>query len=625
MIIKAISAKNFLKYGDLQLTGLPERGVIGVRGNNESGKSSIGELVSYALFGQTFANTEEQSARLISWGEGEGWVKVTFTVGDGETYEVSRVVDMDGNHGARLDRPGGDPEAPVARGCEAVTEAVAQLAGFGFDEFVETFYLAQREIISPHPQSAALKSIAGLAVLERLEDNFEAQIGAEREVSDQAQRDSELISREIQELGVREDELEELERQVEELRRERAERENASNALSSAMRNYRESSEKAAAVAGKKGAAGFLSFLSLVLAAAAGGGWYLLAKMPGHPIAQKISVALPQAQPLWFLIAGGVFGALFLIFWMRSAALKKYAGAAAVPAKDLADKLESTHRRFPPENAEDEDEEGQGSEAAPDAINALCRRLKEFQPDPAEVQKSVGAEAERVHAIAEEKSARIDELDEVIGAERAKREKAGALETRRQELAEKAASRAQECARRELAIELLQGAERHMLHRFNAELRNMVATLLPMFTENRYEHLQITEDLSVRVFSNKKRDYMELSEISAGTQRQIMLALRLALAEQLHALAVSGKQFMFLDEPFAFFDEDRTRETLKVFSNFHEDISQVFVVAQNFPAGSEFAMEIECDGDAERLVIGDSAEPSPSAASVPDDSPSVDA
>lgn len=612
MIIKAISANNFLKYEDLQLSDLPEHGVIGVRGNNESGKSSIGELICYALFGQTFANNEGEGAKLISWGEGEGSVKVTFTAGGDTTYEVSRVVDMDGNYAARLDRAGDDE--PLARGCEAVTDAVAELVGFGFDEFIETFYLAQREIISPHPQSAALKSIAGLAVLEQLEDDFQEEITAERNAADQARRDSDRIEREIQDLGVREDELGDLERQAEGLRKERAERENASNALSSAMRAYREASERASAVAGQKGVAGFLSFLSLVLAVVSGGVWYLLEKMPAHPVGQKITAAVPQAQPMWFLIGAAVLAALFLIFWMRSATLKKHAGAAAAPAKELAEKLESTHRRFPPEGATDEganDDAAAGAEAAPAAeqINALTRRLKEFQPDPAEVEKTVDQEAERVRAAAEEKSARIDQLDEAIGAERAKREQAEALQTRGRELQQKADAREDERAHRELAIELLQGSERHMLHRFNAELRNMVATLLPLFTENRYEHLQITEDLSVRVFSNKKRDYMELSEISAGTQRQIMLALRLALAEQLHALAVPGKQFLFLDEPFAFFDEDRTRETLKVFGDFHEDITQVFVVAQHFPAGSEFALDIECDGDEDKLVVGETPPP----------------
>ncbi len=57
---------------------------------------------------------------------------------------------------------------------------------------------------------------------------------------------------------------------------------------------------------------------------------------------------------------------------------------------------------------------------------------------------------------------------------------------------------------------------------------------------------------------------MDLAEISSGTQRQMMLALRLALSRELINRAVKLRQFLFLDEPFAFFDDERTRSALSV-------------------------------------------------------------
>ena len=44
--------------------------------------------------------------------------------------------------------------------------------------------------------------------------------------------------------------------------------------------------------------------------------------------------------------------------------------------------------------------------------------------------------------------------------------------------------------------------------------------MLPLFTDGRYEHLQIDDGLKVRVFSNDKRDFMDLEEVSSGTQRR---------------------------------------------------------------------------------------------------------
>ena len=54
MIINSVSAQNVLKYKSLDLHDLPAQGIIAVSGLNESGKSSIGETVCFALFGRTF-------------------------------------------------------------------------------------------------------------------------------------------------------------------------------------------------------------------------------------------------------------------------------------------------------------------------------------------------------------------------------------------------------------------------------------------------------------------------------------------------------------------------------------------------------------------------------------------
>ncbi len=70
----------------------------------------------------------------------------------------------------------------------------------------------------------------------------------------------------------------------------------------------------------------------------------------------------------------------------------------------------------------------------------------------------------------------------------------------------------------ELAVELLQGSMREISYQFNQKIRGLVSKTLPLFTENRYEHLQIDEDLTVRAFSSEKRDFMDLEEISSGTQ-----------------------------------------------------------------------------------------------------------
>jgi exonuclease SbcC len=55
MIINRIRSEHVLKYAELDLHHLPQGGLIAISGPNESGKSTIGEIVCFALFGRTFS------------------------------------------------------------------------------------------------------------------------------------------------------------------------------------------------------------------------------------------------------------------------------------------------------------------------------------------------------------------------------------------------------------------------------------------------------------------------------------------------------------------------------------------------------------------------------------------
>ena len=52
MIIKSLYCKNFMKFRVLDLREIPDKGLIGIIGENEAGKSTIGEAISFGLFGK---------------------------------------------------------------------------------------------------------------------------------------------------------------------------------------------------------------------------------------------------------------------------------------------------------------------------------------------------------------------------------------------------------------------------------------------------------------------------------------------------------------------------------------------------------------------------------------------
>jgi exonuclease SbcC len=153
------------------------------------------------------------------------------------------------------------------------------------------------------------------------------------------------------------------------------------------------------------------------------------------------------------------------------------------------------------------------------------------------------------------------------------------------------------------SLKMLKRAAEDSIKAFNANIAKTSAKTLPKFTEGRYHKVKIDEDLKVQVFSDEKEGYMDFDEISSGTQRQIMLALRMAMSAELAKNTGNEKQFIFLDEPFAFFDQWRTKATLKALPDVSDVITQVWVVAQEFPDNADVKKIIECPLDEETLSV----------------------
>jgi exonuclease SbcC len=59
MLIGSLTLINFKKYSKLTIDDLPQKGIVKVGGKNETGKTSIGEAVCFALFGRTFLNNKK--------------------------------------------------------------------------------------------------------------------------------------------------------------------------------------------------------------------------------------------------------------------------------------------------------------------------------------------------------------------------------------------------------------------------------------------------------------------------------------------------------------------------------------------------------------------------------------
>jgi exonuclease SbcC len=621
MIITHLLAENVLKYQRLELADLPHKGVIAISGPNESGKSTIGETVCFALFGRTFSIDEAGIDRVIRWGENRCSVRLRFIAGDAE-YEIARFLDSEGNHGVRL-YPAGDEDHLLAKGVSGVSEELYRLLGYQYEEFVESFYLAQREITTPHPHSHAVKTMAGISALEKVAEEFAVEVRDEQARMPDLHEQINNVSEDIEALALDQDVLPTLERQIDDEKLAVAGLRARQGALQQGLNEYREAQPQLYGARSRKRFMGLLTLLFLVLALLSAAGWYLLGQMPEAPLSLRLRDSLSAYMRYLdghglqqLAIVAGVSVLAALVFWWQTRRFASKQREQASKGELLAGQLSEigdlpvysqvVQEPAPgPAAGADAAEQAEHAEAPAMRYSSLSERLdpsniaalRELSLSFENTAELVESARSKLDDLLTSRQYRVDELARTIRHEQSRHARAQALREMLDSLNQKVARLQHDIDLRLMADELLKGSARHVSQRFNRDLRQLASGTLPLFTGQRYEHVQIDEALNVRVFSSQKHDFMDLDEISSGTQRQIMLAVRLALSQELVNTTTGGPQFVFLDEPFAFFDQERTRNSMAVLPRLSDELTQIWVIAQEFPPGTEFDRAIECDRD----------------------------
>ncbi len=591
MIIHSIKAHNVLKYENLNLQDLPQEGVIAISGFNESGKSTIGETICFALFGRTFSIDEDDLDKIIRWGESDCSVTIRFSnqktdSASDEQYAITRMLDCDGNHSAKLYKVYNE-ENPIARGIERVEEALFELTSVEFDEFIESFYLAQREITTPHPHSYALKTMAGIATMEYCEDGIYEDIQQDIEASEALNSRIAQIEEELDDLGIEDGHIDALSIQHDKALEDKVQTDKICADYLTSIDEYNETAPKLSHYLKKKGRGSFWRFIYFMLAVGAFALWWVLIKMPEAAIHGQISTFVQASLPQvtadhypYLLYIGGAATFLFLVSWAAIISHRGNIERLGVAGKELADKISALN------------------ESADDTQQSQITLISKSQISEKQLSEVTENDLTNLTAQKEKQVDEISKLSAELVIERDRVKRAGELQDKIDDLQSQIYDKESRNQIRDLATEILGGATRHLSKRFNHIIRDHVGKTLPLFTDNRYEHLQIDDDLTVRVFSNEKHDFMDLDEISSGTQRQIMLAVRLALSQEMVSRKVQSKQFLILDEPFAFFDEERTQRSLMVLPSLSDDLSQIWIIAQSFPEGMSFQHTIYCEREA---------------------------
>ena len=611
MIIIGLSAKNVLKYAHLELDNLPENGLIAVEGANESGKSSIGEMICFVLYGRTYSLAEDELGRLIKWGELSCSVTLRFRTGDRVIHEVTRFLDHEGNQSARLNRQGAEHD-PIARGAQQVQSALDTLIGYNYEEYIESFYLAQREITTPHPHSHAVKAMAGLGILEKLSKRYGDEIVVENQLADEVGQQAEVLAEELSTLAIEPGRLDSLLAEQHKTLANRIALQQQAQQLEEIDENYQGLLPKFREASARCRKTGVLRLLALLLLIVCSATWGVLTAYPEHALSQMM-VQL-KIDPSWPLVGAAVCMGLFLFLWWRRVTVNAVTNTLLAQVKEIAEPLRVLGlASVPVSDTEVQIAPGEGIRDPGQAEDSLAtvdrsplyERVCEFKIEADELTEILNTRISRLKVDQEGYQQQIDQLEKEIRHERQRVDRANGLTQAGEDLDRRVADHQRRIAMRLLAQELLEGAARHFSQVFNRNLRELVGRTLPLLTQQRYEYLHIDNSLAVTVFSKEKRDFVKLEELSSGTQRQIMLALRLALSQELVNKAVKGKQFLFLDEPFAFFDQERTNNAISVLPKLSDEITQICVVAQEFPSDFHSACVIHCDRDRATLNVSE--------------------
>ncbi len=739
MIINRLVAENILQYRRLELTHLPEKGLIAVSGANESGKTTLGETICLALFGRTFSLEPSEFVKAIRWGEFQSSVILEFTGKRGRRYRVARAFDGDGSHSAQLRCL--DNQQSIAQGLMAVNEMIVEVIGFNYNRFIDSFYLAQREIELPHAKSSTVKALVGVAELEHIDTEFEKEIHLFAESITQWEQQISQTQAQLIELDVQPERLVELKQQQQQLqlkleagkkacsekarKLEQSEKSlkqleqqskqwfnleshlaysqwqepieqwnNTLNLIQQQNQNlnlggikqwltqlssqwqqvgnfinqakqYQQQlftllGEKQQPVAdsflGQKQALAvehyqwrlqhrrqlllsIFSFLCLGLMVFIGSvknQWLVLTQpllldafqaLPTFTIPEIAGININQP---WLILAM-IFAVLSL--WSISLMRQKGQKIASIEATQQRlqtdiDVLEQKINQF--------EEATQSDDLSSQAWIEACQQLlpEDRQVDSNQINlwletnwhsnqqqwhqlttelkqqllqqcQSITTEHQQQQQLFTQDQQSFVEVEQEIEQQQICLAQAKGLQNLINSLQNNVDEKQQQIEIRKIGQQLLKGTCRRIHTRFNTEMRRFMTKVVPLFTEGRYQYLQIADNLEVLVFSSDKNDFVGLQEISTGTHRQLMLSVRLALSQALIASAIHGPQFVVLDEPFAFFDEERIRKAIAVLPKISPELSQIWVISQEFEEDLPFTFHIHCErGQSELTVDG---------------------
>lgn len=609
MIITALIAKDFRKYERLQLENLPARGILAITGMNESGKSSIGDAIQFALFGCTSQLNGAEIAKLIRWGCPQASVSLKLQQ-RGHAYHLIRSVNQDGDTVATLFS--GEEGTTLADTPETVEKQLKALFGYNHKTFDQAFYWNQQSLQTTPSDSEQLLAVAGLREYAQLNAQLQTENHARIQTIVDMNAQRKTLQTHYEQAYVDDARLGELERVGTHLEQrqqyflqlaQRIDKESESYAHNHSQIQQLITRSSKVNLWTKISVLLFLLMLltGLCLLFAPTLGSVFLSGMD-NALREMLGRTTIRVAAFCALISAGMLIYGWFLEMRRVRPLHQQSDNLAdtllegfsvtnTPANEqialpAAHYILQTQTDIPVHSSEHPDIA---------VIPEWAKSVRDFSLNPSHVQSAAdvlnismesrnrefGKYLRSLHLDMDKQQTSLNQRDNLQAQ----------LDQQEHDL---------EHIRRDrvvfdTAIDLLQRSASQSITRFNQLVRQRCGTLLQRFTFNHYRSLELKHDFTFKVLSEDKGDYLEFDEISAGTQRQIALAMQVAIANALADNTHATAQMLFLDEPLAFFDPERTNSTLKCLQESSQSaVTQIWLTAQTLPQGIEFTRIIQC-------------------------------
>ena len=614
MLIKSLEAHNFRKYEVLTVNDLPEYGLIAISGLNESGKSSIGEAIFFALFGRIFNIDETGLKKLIRWGATESSVKLTISGNADDHYLIERTIDSKGKSDVSLTRL--KDNTLIAQGNIAANEAIVKMLGYDYKTFSDSVFLVARDLSNPDPNSDSIKQMAGIGEYARISDELTTNKAINKGSAQQLQPAMKEKKAALNALDIDENWLPELVDAREVVNTESQQKQQLNGELAEFSSVYQD--KKKQHVRTRRGWQFFniLTWTLIPLMLIAWGLWVVFNFFPRfvNTLHQHDNLN-PYLSKLESLVSGSGFIVTMILVLLASLALIfKWRSEYKIDnqladAQTMSKTLEQSHAhsqrsldslmtarlrhtlqgRIQPQSALSAPPQDDNQR-----LSKLTAQTLDYSADSNEVSNTV----KRLRDTLDLQQGELDDfhrpLETSIKEEKIRSDEAGKIRSGLQVLQQQLNANERAIKLQQTGIELLQRASDTLISDFNQSITQRTEKTMPLFTENRYKQIRISRDLSVHVYSEEKMDWIDFDEVSSGTKRQILLAVRIAMAEQLAKNTGNDKQFLFLDEPFTYFDQERTKASLAALPKVSDVVCQCWVVTQEFPESSQNDKHIHC-------------------------------